>query len=102
MSTIFYCASVSEALKQLNSNGYTYDFNLNPEEIILHPENYIINEIYYYKATQETDYKSAVYGIINKFGLKGVFVKESSVNSEDRNALILNKLEFMNENEPYM
>ena len=57
MSTIFYCASVSEALKQLNSNGYTYDFNLNPEEIILHPENYIINEIYHYKGTMETDYK---------------------------------------------
>ena len=102
MSAIYYYASVSEALKQLNSNGYTYDFNLNPEEIILHPENYIINEIYHYKGTMETDYKSAVYGIINKFRLKGVFVKESSVNSEDRNALFLTKLNLKNENEPYM
>ncbi|MQP52314.1 MULTISPECIES: hypothetical protein [unclassified Flavobacterium] len=102
MSSIYNYASVSEALKQLKINGYTYDFNLNPEDIILHPENYIINEIYQYEGNSGTGDRSAVYGIKNKFGLKGVFVTGTSANSTDKNATILAKVSIKNANEPYM
>jgi hypothetical protein len=102
MSFIYKYGSASEALKQLRKDGFTYDFNLNPENIILHPENYIINEIYQYEGDSSAGDKSKVYGIVNKFGLKGVFVTGSSANSEDENADVISKLSIKNANIPYM
>ncbi|WP_430400777.1 hypothetical protein [Flavobacterium sp.] len=94
MSTIYKYGSTSEALKKLNESGYTYDFNINPKEIILHPENYIISKIYQYEGNSDAGDKSKVYGIESKFGLKGVFVTGTSANSEDENADVIAKLQI--------
>uniref|UniRef100_UPI00404A8732 hypothetical protein n=1 Tax=Flavobacterium sp. TaxID=239 RepID=UPI00404A8732 len=102
MSKIYKYGSTSEALINLRKNGFTYDFNLNTEEIILHPENYKINEIYHYEGNSDPEDQSSVYGIENKFGLKGVFVTGSSANSEDKNAAIISKLSVKKENSPYI
>ena len=102
MSRIYKYGSTSEALKELKKDGFTYDFNLNPEDIILHPENYIINELYQYEGNSGAGDRSTVYGIENKFGLKGVFVTGSAANSEDKNADAISKLNIKDENNPYM
>ena len=80
MTNIYKYASVSVALKQLRKEGFTYDFNQNSEEIILHPENYIVNQIYQYEGNSSPDDSAIVYAIVSKFGLKGVFVTGSSAN----------------------
>lgn len=102
MSTIYKYASTSEALQKLRKDGFTYDFNINPEDIILHPENYIINVIYQYEGNSGAGDRSTTYGIENKFGLKGVFVTGSSANAEDKNADTISKLRVKKENSPYM
>ena len=90
MSTIYHYASVSEALIKLREKGFTFDFNQNEEDIILHPENYTINHIYHYEGTLPTDDEATVYGIVSKYGLK-VFLTGTSANSSDKmQKLLLN------------
>ena len=55
MSTIYHYASVSEALIKLREKGFTFVFNQNEEDIILHPENYTINHIYHYEGNSNPD-----------------------------------------------
>ena len=85
MSTIYHYASVSEALTKLREKGFTFDFNQNEEDIILHPENYTINHIYHYEGNSNPDDEATVYG-------KGVFVTGTSANSSDKNAEAIAKL----------
>jgi len=89
MSTIYHYASVSEALIKLREKGFTFDFNQNEEDIILHPENYTINHI---EGNSNPDDAATVYGIVSKYGLKGVFVTGTSANSSDKNAEAIAKL----------
>ena len=102
MSTIYHYASVSEALLKLREKGFTFDFNQNEEDIILHPENYTINHIYHYEGDSSADDASSVYGIVSKYGLKGVFVTGSSANSVDENAHIISKLAVKNSNDSHL
>lgn len=92
MPTIYHYASVSEALRKLREKGFTFDFNQNEEDIILHPENYTINHIYHYEGNSNPDDEATVYGIVSKYGLKGVFVTGTSANSSDKNAEAIAKL----------
>ena len=66
--------------------------NQNKEDIILHPENYTINHIYHYEGNSNPDDEATVYGIVSKYGLKGVFVTGTSANSSDKNAEAIAKL----------
>lgn len=102
MSNIYKYGSTSEALTELRKEGFTYDFNLNPEDISQQPENYTIVELYQYEGSSGAGYRSSVYVIENKFGLKGVFVTGSSPNSEDKNAVAISKLCIKKANKPYM
>ena len=92
MSTIYHYASVSEALTILREKGFTFDFNQNEEDIILHPENYTINHIYHYEGNSNPDDQASVYGIVSKYGLKGVYVSGTSANSVNDNFNIISKL----------
>jgi hypothetical protein len=86
----------------LRNEGFTYDFNQNSKEIILHPENYIVNQIYQYEGNSSPDDSAIVYGIVSKFGLKGVFVSGSSANSVDDNAHFISKLAIKAKNDSHL
>lgn len=98
MSGIYHYASVSEALTKLREKGFTFDFNLNREDLIVHPENYSINYVYHYEWNSNPDDEATVYGIVSKFGLKGVFVTGTSANSFDEDAEIISKLGVKTQN----
>ena len=100
MSSIYHYASVSEALIKLREKGFTFDFNLNEKDIVLHPDNYTINHIYHYEGNSNPDDQASVYGIVSKYGLKGVFVTGTSANSSDENAEIVSKLAIKNKHTP--
>ena len=102
MSSIYHYASVSEALIKLREKGFTFDFNLNEKDIVLHPENYTINHIYHYEGNSNPDDSAIVYAIVSKFGLKGVFVTGSSANSTDENAHFISKLVIKNRNDTHL
>ena len=92
MSTIYHYASVSEALLKLREKGFTFDFNQNEEDIILHPENYTINHIYHYEGNSNPDDAATVYGIVSKYGLKGVFASPENKPSVLHQSKLLRKI----------
>jgi hypothetical protein len=87
---IYHYATVSEALDELNENGFTHDFNINEKDIVAHPENYEIVHIYRYEGDSSADDEATVYGIKSlKNGRKGVFVAGFSANSDNDAARVL-------------
>lgn len=90
MAHTYHYATVSEALDELNENGFTHDFNIHENEIVAHPENFEIIHIYRYEGDTNPDDEATVYGIKSlKSGKKGVFVTGFAANSESEAAKIL-------------
>ncbi|MCL9770970.1 hypothetical protein NAT47_11140 [Flavobacterium sp. HXWNR69] len=92
MSTIYHYASMSEALQKLKEKGFTFDYNKNIEDIILHPENYSIHHVFHYEGNSNPDDQATVYGIVSKYGLKGVFVTGTAANSSHDHASFISNL----------
>jgi hypothetical protein len=92
MKPIYHYATVAEALEELIKNGFTYDFNLQDENIKKNPHNYEIEHVYRYDGDTDPDEEAVVYGISSNSGEKGVFVSGFSANSESEAADVLAKL----------
>ena len=92
MKRIYHYATVSEALDELNENGFTYDFNLHEEDIIKNTQNYEIVHVYRYEGDSDPGDEAIVYGIKSSSGKKGVFVAGFSANTENEAAEVLNKM----------
>jgi len=92
MKPTYHYATVSEALKELNTKGFIHDFNLQDEEIKNNPHNYEIEHVYRYDGDTDPDEEAVVYGITSNSGEKGVFVSGFSANSESEAADVLAKL----------
>ncbi len=81
MKIKYHYASVSQALAELKEKGFDYDYNLNENEILMDPDNYIIHHIYRYEGNTNPDDEAIVYGISSFDDKKGVFVAGYSANS---------------------
>ncbi|MGV3696651.1 hypothetical protein [Flavobacterium sp.] len=92
MKNRYHYASVSKALEELKAKGFTVDFNLLEEDIMKHPDNYEIVEIYRYEGDSNPDDESVVFGIKSNTGEQGVFVAGFSANSESEAAKVLHEL----------
>ena len=94
METRYHYTTVINALKELNEKGYFIDYNLLENEIINHPNNYKITDIYRYDGENNPDEEATVYGIESVFGEKGVFVAGGSANSNNIAAKVLYNVEI--------
>jgi hypothetical protein len=92
MKNRYHYASVSKALEELKTMGFTVDFNLLEEDIMHHPEHYEILEIFRYEGDSNPDDEAIVYGIKSNTGEKGVFVAGFSPNSENDAAKVLHDI----------
>ena len=92
MENRYHYASVLKALEELNSMGFTVDYNLQEDTIYNNPNNYEIVHIYRYEGDSNPDDEAIVYGIKSTTGEKGVFVAGFSPNSESKAALVLHEL----------
>jgi len=92
MKPIYHYSTVSEALEDLNKNGFVNDFNLQDENIRKNPHQYEIVHIYRYEGNTDPGDEAVVYGIKSSSGEKGVFVAGFSANSENEAANVLAKL----------
>lgn len=92
MKNRYHYASVSQALEELKTMGFTVDFNLQEENIMRHPDNYEILHIYRYEGDSNPDDEAVVFGIKSTTGERGVFVSGFSANSESEAARVLNEL----------
>ena len=67
--------SASLTLNELKELGYTIDFNLEKERILVNPDVFDITYIYRYEGASNPDDESSVYGIVNnESNEKGVYV----------------------------
>lgn len=92
METRYHYSTVINALKELNEKGFVTDFNLHENEIIKHPNNYKITNVYRYDGDNNPDEEATVYGIETIMGEKGVFVAGASANSNNEAAKVLNSV----------
>lgn len=91
--------TLSEAINDLISKGYTYDFNLNPDcikcsslKIKVHPEDFEVDEFFRFEGMSSTDDNSILYAISSKEGIKGLLVDAYGVYSESLNEKMIQKL----------
>ncbi len=93
--------TLSEAINDLISNGYTYDFNLHQDcikcdsiSIEIHPEDFEVDEFYRFEGMSSTDDNSILYAISSKNGIKGLLVDAYGVYSENLNEKMIQKLKM--------
>jgi len=71
---MYHYATVSKALEELKSKGFTTDFNLEEDRIMDNSDDFEIVHIYRYEGQTDPGDEATVYGIKSKSGEKGVFV----------------------------
>lgn len=82
--------TLSEAINDLQTNEYPYDFNLKPEclecaslKIEIRPEDFKVDKIYRFEGMSSTDDNSILYAISSKNGIKGLLVDAYGVYAEN-------------------
>ena len=85
-----YYDTLSEAINDLKTKGYTYDFNLKTEslqcaalKIEIHPEDFDVDQSYRFEGMSSTDDNSVLYAISSKNGMKGLLVDAYGVYAEN-------------------
>jgi hypothetical protein len=94
---MYHYATVTEAIKELKTQGYNVDFNLEQNCIVCHPErfepdDFEIKEVYRYEGDSDPADEATVYGIESKTGLKGILVTGYGFATDNVSAAILSKL----------
>ena len=91
--------TLSEALADLKSRGYTEDFNINASsvecralDIHFHPEDFMVDEYYRFEGASDPDDSSIVYAISSKTGVKGTLVDAYGMYSDNLNEQMIEKL----------
>ena len=91
--------TLSEAIQDLQSRGYTYDFNLKPHclecaslKLEIHPDDFEIDELHRFEGMSSTDDNSILYAISSKNGIKGTLVDAYGVYAENISEQMRKKL----------
>tara|TARA_R110000868_G_scaffold83058_5_gene234713 strand:+ start:15099 stop:15392 length:294 start_codon:yes stop_codon:yes gene_type:complete len=91
--------TLSEAINDLQANGYTHDFNLNTEclecaplKIEVYPEDFKVDQVYRFEGMSSTDDNSILYAISSKNGIKGLLVDAYGVYAENISEAMRKKL----------
>ena len=91
--------TLSEAINDLQANGYTYDFNLKPEclhcaslNIEIHPEDFAVDQFFRFEGMSSTDDNSILYAISSSDGLKGLLVDAYGMYAENISETMRKKL----------
>ncbi len=92
--------TLSEAITALRKEGYSEDFNLQPDclvcqgsRISLYPEDFQIDKFFHFESMTDPADAVILYAISSmKNGLKGVLVNGYGIYSEDAASLIAEKL----------
>ena len=97
---IYACDTVSEAINELRTRGYTMDFNLQENCIIcnqqkFNPEDFKIVEVYRYEGDSDPADEAVVYAIESKNGLKGVLVNGYGISAETLSSEMAKKLSMV-------
>ena len=91
--------TLSEAINDLQTTDYTYDFNLAPEclkcaslKIEIRPQDFKVDKTYRFEGMSSTDDNSILYAISSKDGIKGLLVDAYGVYAENISEAMRKKL----------
>ncbi|MDF4220913.1 MULTISPECIES: phosphoribosylpyrophosphate synthetase [Maribacter] len=91
--------TLSEAISNLQTRGYTVDFNLkekhlecNALKLKIHPEDFDVDEMHRFEGMSSTDDNSVLYAISSKNGIKGLLVDAYGVYAENISEAMRKKL----------
>jgi hypothetical protein len=92
--------TLSEAINQLVSEGYSTDFNLNGKCLVctagnirLHPEDFVIDKFFRFEGMTDPADQSILYAISSeKYNAKGMFVSGYGIYTESVDNELLAKL----------
>jgi hypothetical protein len=91
--------TLSEAIKDLQSQGYTYDFNLLPDGVACQEldkqfgtESFQVKEVYRFEGMSSEDDSSVLYVIETGSGVKGTLVDAYGTYSESLSAGMIEKM----------
>jgi hypothetical protein len=97
MEPHYHYATVTEAVNELKSRGYTLDFNLEENCISCHEgkfnvDEFEITEVYRYEGNSDPGDEATVYGIESHSGKKGILVNGYGIGTSEMANEILEKL----------
>ncbi len=89
-------ATVSEAIVQLQNQGFTIDFNLKENSLVHYYQKYgdcfEIVDVYRYEGNSDPADEAVVYAIKSNKGLKGILVAGFGISSDTATTEILKKI----------
>lgn len=97
MKQHFHYATVTEAIEDLRTQGFTEDFSLQENYLTLEGERFEadefdILEVFRYEGDSDPGDEATVYGIQSSSGIKGVLVTGYGMSSDEIASGLLQKL----------
>jgi hypothetical protein len=97
----YHYATVSEALQQLRSQGFTVDFNIEDNVLACEKgkfaaDDFDVTDVYRYEGNTDPADEATVYAIQSKSGVKGVLVTGYGMSAENTSPELLKKLHLHN------
>ena len=97
MEKFYHYETVTDAINELRSKGYTTDFNLKENCIVCEndkfkEDEFEIKEVYRYEGNSDPADEATVYGIESKSGLKGILVLGDETTLSNVSTEIVKKL----------
>ena len=94
---MYHYATVTEAINELRTKGYTIDFNLEENYLAckdgkFSADQFEIREVYRYEGESDPGDEATVYGIESHNGKKGIFVTAFGAGENTNASVILDKL----------
>ena len=89
----YYYDTVSEAVSQLQSRGYTIDFN-SAIPLSIHPDDFEIVEVHRYEGESDPGDEAVVYALESKSGQKGILVSGFGMSAGPEVRKLLEKVHF--------
>jgi hypothetical protein len=93
--------TVTEALSDLSKRGFTKSFNIKSDaiecsgiNILLHPDDFEVVEVYRFEGNSNPDDEEVVYAIESKDGVKGVMVNAFGTYADEISAELIKKLKY--------
>jgi|SRR6478609_12154111 len=104
MKQHFHYSTVSEAIDDLKNQGFTEDFSLKGNYLMLEDkrfeaDEFDILEVFRYEGDSDPGDEATVYGIQSSSGIKGVLVTGYGMSSEEIASGLLQKLHNLRHSE---
>lgn len=89
--------TLSEVLNKLKTEGYTEDFNVNPEPVKSNPDGFVVDRHYRFEGESNPDDEAVVYAISSQTGdVKGVLVDGYGTLSDEATENLVKNLKERN------